>query len=274
MGPAAICAACCGDDQAHRRCRRRALPRSERGSYGAGWHGIAQHVAEDEQQHLPVERERIAACTSSGQTQTGSPGQGSVRWPAAAAGAARPSRSSARPPQTFITRRRGGSGNALRRASQSAALAAPAAAVRPPAPSRATRALRSACAVAAPAAAVAGKLVSSHRIHGASVAGFARALSCNTGARLASAEVPLAACGSKSSSTRSRSALVSRQQVGGAEHHAGTLAGVGAFGHRQQGHVQVVAEIEARRTDEIADVLDEQDVERRQVQAVQRAVHP
>ena len=48
-----------------------------------------------------------------------------------------------------------------------------------------------------------------------------------------------------------------------------------ALGHRQQHDAQVLAEVVARRTDEVADVLDEEHVERREVPAVERRTdHP
>ena len=66
--------------------------------------------------------------------------------------------------------------------------------------------------------------------------------------------------------------LGAQHQVGRAEHHRILGGFVVALGDREQGHVAVLAQVEARRTDQVTHVLDEEDVETRQVQPVQGLV--
>ena len=63
-----------------------------------------------------------------------------------------------------------------------------------------------------------------------------------------------------------------QNQIRGSEHH-GILGGlVVTLGHREECDVAVLAQVEARRTHQIADVLDEQEVHALQIQPMQGLV--
>src|SRR5574340_297216 len=61
--------------------------------------------------------------------------------------------------------------------------------------------------------------------------------------------------------------------VGGAEHHRVLRWLVVAFGYREERDVEILAEVEARPADQVADVLDEQDVDAVEIHVVHRVVH-
>ena len=87
------------------------------------------------------------------------------------------------------------------------------------------------------------------------------------------AQVGLGARGIEIVQHRQQVGLGEQQQVGGAEHHRILRRLVVALGGREQRHVAVLAEVETRGTDEIADILDEQDIQTRQLHMVQGVVH-
>ena len=115
--------------------------------------------------------------------------------------------------------------------------------------------------------------LSSHAIHGVSVSGR-RAETRITSAGFASARIWLSALsGEKSSRTSSRSVFESRTRSDLRENHRIFCRLVVAFGNGEKRDVRMLAEIEARRTHQIADIFDEQDVDcaRDRVRAARRA---
>ena len=56
---------------------------------------------------------------------------------------------------------------------------------------------------------------------------------------------------------REQIGLTDQHEIGGAEHHRVLGRFVVTLGHRQQGDIAVLAEIEAGGADQVADVLDE-----------------
>jgi hypothetical protein len=66
--------------------------------------------------------------------------------------------------------------------------------------------------------------------------------------------------------------LAQDDEIAGAENDRVLGRLVIALGHAQQSDVTVLAEVEARGTDEIADIFDEQEIDRRERQLMQRLV--